>query len=405
MNLSAYAKIGKGPMIKAIGLQDNHKIVDYIENKQLDRAESGCFCCPNYQLIDFAEYLPEKARIQAMECCERCPHKAYKSTFTPVVKYINERNKYGYQERLSLNAIKILLMYHFYNPNSMGLIKDIRPKDVAQFTGCTVKTVYNVNSMLSDYGYIHYCHGSSMHSYHIILSEYPNYFKSASEGGRGYTIFTRELLTEFMKIKDVNQLRILLRSALEYDSRKKVETPVEVSYQDARRYLPHYCKPNIIVSALSKITKFFKVTFAQGKAILQLGKSYCGTDLYDQDVKDNEEKIKDFFSSLDMRFDTVNKAIENNIDVSDLIQQIHDEGYHTTIKLKDNKHYFINFMLQDQDAKDLAILATTYSLERVIKWVPYVYENYRSHFDCYHIGALIRTFLKKEDTENTLAFA
>ena len=42
LELSKYARIGKAPFIKAIGIQKNHKEVIYTESQELDYAASGC---------------------------------------------------------------------------------------------------------------------------------------------------------------------------------------------------------------------------------------------------------------------------------------------------------------------------------------------------------------------------
>lgn len=63
MRFSNYARIGKSPLIKAIGIQKNHIDTYYTESQELDRAASGCFSCPNYKNIEFLEYLPQETQM------------------------------------------------------------------------------------------------------------------------------------------------------------------------------------------------------------------------------------------------------------------------------------------------------------------------------------------------------
>ena len=62
MELSKYARIGKAPFIKAIGVQKNYNEVIYTESQELDYAASGCFECDNYKNVDFYEFMPEEVQ-------------------------------------------------------------------------------------------------------------------------------------------------------------------------------------------------------------------------------------------------------------------------------------------------------------------------------------------------------
>ena len=106
LKLSKYGRIGKAPLIRAIGIQKNHKEVIYTETHELDRIASGCFSCPNYNNIDFLEYLPEEVQKVAINCCEHCPHAVYKTVTHESYKYINEKNMVGSSPRLKSIYLK-----------------------------------------------------------------------------------------------------------------------------------------------------------------------------------------------------------------------------------------------------------------------------------------------------------
>ena len=72
LNLSNFARVGKGPALKAIGLQKNYKEY-YTEYQQLDEAASGCFACPHFKYKSFLEYMPQEIQENISRQCSNCP--------------------------------------------------------------------------------------------------------------------------------------------------------------------------------------------------------------------------------------------------------------------------------------------------------------------------------------------
>ena len=100
MKITPYARVGRSPLIKAVGLQKNFKEVFYTETLELDRYASGCFSCPNYKNVEFAEFMPPQIQTKAKQCCASCPFAQYKTVYKEHVKYINEKNMFGYASLL-----------------------------------------------------------------------------------------------------------------------------------------------------------------------------------------------------------------------------------------------------------------------------------------------------------------
>ncbi|MBQ3512334.1 MAG: hypothetical protein IJA32_00845, partial [Lachnospiraceae bacterium] len=216
MNLSKYGRIGKAPFIKAIGIQENYKKIVYTEVQELDRKESGCFSCENYKQIEFLEYLPKECQEKACQNCKDCPHAVYKTVTKESYQYVNEKNMYGYKPRLKAIALKLMLIYHFAEPDDKGLVRCLSPKKLASMLHCSVRSIKNANKTLQEYGYILYSEDPmSKKRFQVFLTEYETYHLPADQGGRGYATFNIDSLMEFINMKDINQLRILLRAALE----------------------------------------------------------------------------------------------------------------------------------------------------------------------------------------------
>ena len=241
MELSKYARIGKAPIIKAIGVQKNHKKTVYTERQELDVNASGCFSCPNYKYAEFKEYMPEEIQKRCSEICNKCPHAVYKTVLEESTCYVNEKNRFGYAPRLKAIAIKLLLIYHFCQPDDRGVVKNLSVKQLAELIGCTQRSVKNANISLSEYGYISLSNISwKPNTFCVKLSEYDTYALPADKGGRGYATFNKSCLMELLKIKDLNQLRIFLRSALEIDTERTdaKEISIKESYALSGCFFP-----------------------------------------------------------------------------------------------------------------------------------------------------------------------
>ena len=400
LELTKYARIGKSPIIKAIGVQKNHTETLFLEHQELDVVASGCFSCPYYKYVEFKEYMPEEVKNICKQKCGNCPKAVYKTVTTTSVRYINEKNRYGYAPRLKAIAIKLLLIYHFCAPDQQGIVKDLSVKQLAALIGCTQRSIKNANTVLAAYRYINLSSfGWKRNTFCIQLTEYKEYGLPANKGGRGYATFNKTCLLELLKIKDINQLRIFLRSALEMDT-KRTETSelsVKESYTSLRHYLPLYCKPGVIRRAINQASSLFDVYCTDTDILLKMKACYHGRNQYDKENKQNASLFKELFNKIDNAITLVNDAIMKKAPVPDKqINYLSDLGIRSTVHLRPG-NLFVNFKLKERDFQDLAILATSFGgYKQIKKYIGYIYENYTVHFSMDCIGALIRTILKKE---------
>lgn len=408
LELSKYARIGKAPFIKAIGVQKNYKEVIYTESQELDYAASGCFECDNYKNVDFYEFMPEEVQKETDNRCQNCPYAVYKTVVHETYKNINEKNIFGNAKRLKSIALKLLLIYHFASPDEHGLVRDLSPKELAGMLHCTVRSIKNANSVLQEYGYIMYSpNGLSKKRIQVILTEYETYSLPADKGGRGYATFNFECLQKLLQITDLNQLRIFLRAALDIDTNRNPEKELTLTqdYDFLRRFLPNYCKPGIIRHALSSVSELFSVAFDGDDEHIHLKMNpLChGRRNYDKNVTQNASLIENYISRLDKAMDCINQNIltKNTFDDAD-ISFLTQEGIQTRTLTRLNKPLFVPFHLSAKDYKDLGILCTTYTFDAVKNCISYVYENYNSQFKITSIGALIRTILRDKCNQQAL---
>lgn len=400
LELSKYARIGKAPIIKAIGVQKNHTETVYHEHKELDVNASGCFSCPNYKYVEFKEYMPEKIRNACAERCRNCPHATYKTVTTESIRYVNEQNMYGYAPRLKAIAIKLLLIYHFCSPDGRGVVKDLSVKQLAGLIGCTQRSIKNANETLANYGYILISQiGWKPNTFSIQLTEYDTYYLPADKGGRGYATFNKSCLFEILKIKDLNQLRVFLRAALEIDMERAggKETSIKESYSSLRLFLPQYCKPGVIRQAITKVSNLFKVYCTDTSVVLTMLNSYHGRNQYEKEASQNSALFKKLFTEIDDAITAVNGALIHNKPVPEAkLNYLSTLGINSTIPSGSGKNLFVTFKIKEKDINDLGILATAFGYQEIKNYIGYIYENYTVHFRMDRIGALLRTILKTD---------
>ena len=396
MNISKFARVGKAPLIKAVGLQKNHKEICYTETQELDRYATGCFSCPNYKYVEFAEYMPPQVKTQAECKCAGCPFAKYKTVYKEHIKYINEKNHYGYAKRLTAIPLKLLLIYHFGSPNPQGIVRGYNTTELAKYLGCSPRSIRNANQTLQEYGYVHVLESIKKRQFDIMLMEYPDYAKTAREGGRGYATFNKELLKEIIQIKDINQLRVFIRVALDLDIKKEPEE--DVSYISLQRFLPDYCKKGVIRKALSASTSLFSIVFGEEKISFSLNKSFHGRSDYDNSQIQGEKEISKYIANLDSYMEHVNNALLQNKEIPPEAQLLEYEEINPSVHMKSkDSMLYVQFRLSADDIKDLGLLVATYSIDSVKKAIIYIHKNYISKLHIIeNIGALARTLLKDE---------
>lgn len=399
MNLSKYARIGKSPFIKAIGIQKNHKNVVYTETKELDRIESGCFSCANYKDIEFLEYLPKECQEAACRNCANCSTAVYEKVLKPTYQYVNEKNMYGYKPRLKAIALKLLLIYHFANPDDKGLVRGLSYKELASMLHCTVRSIKNANAILQEYSYILYSvDPMSKKRFQVFLAEYETYHLPAEKGGRGYATFNLDSLMEFINMKDINQLRILLRAALELDTNKEEDKPIILSndYDSLRRFLPSYCKPGVIKKALSAATSMFQVVFKDEFVHLKMNENYHGRRAYQKGCLTYASELETYITKIDEKLVKLNQTIIKKQPLSDKdLLFVKAEGFDTQISTPNKNLLYVPLHLKPEDFKDLGILCESFTIEKVKEVIQYVHKNFTTRFAVQNMGALVRTVLRK----------
>lgn len=345
MRETKYASIGKSVLIRMIGLQENHK-----DTKMLDRKKSGCFSCPH-----FGESLKDP------ECdhCAACGSKVYSSS------YINENNRYGYQHPQSLCAIKLLLYLHFCSVTGAGVIEDVSISRLSEKIGISQRNIHYCLKRLERDGYIAYGrNGYGPGHYSVILKGYENYFKKASEGGRGYLTLSLDCLKKLLLSHSVNQMRLYLRLYVNIDDRKALPFTRETFLSDSRntrelsRYFPAYFKQGKILKLLDIKTDLFSFSEQDGQVSYTLRQEYYG-DLSKQEYRN------ECYLSLQSYVESANEQIRQFMGYEANASSLPEELVHQAIQARmSGSPCFIG--IEDHDLDDLAAIATQYGYDTTL---------------------------------------
>lgn len=397
MELSSFARIGKGVLTKAIGLQKNYVEVYSKGPDVLNECRSNCHECIIHQKKEELRALGFNEEADKIHCfCHTCPSAVWEPTYTEEKRYINEKNRYGYQPTLKGNAIKLLLLYHFLQPDGHGFIKDACIKELADTVGCTAATIAACNDVLQDYGYCYFCDsGIHDHYINIFLPEYKDYHKTAAEGGRGYITMSKDMLSDLCMIESLNTLRLNLKGILEVDNasysdaQSDTYSSVTSQYQRLRGFLPSYCKRNVIQKALEQNDAIFDLTFDEHNVTFSIREKYAQKNLREKMLEDTKESLID-------HVDRINTVLCDAASAKHPEEKERLDSILSMLDISPSEKY-PSLCLTLSDYEDLASLALQYSLRTVHMAVSQIYNKYvLQNRPVEKIGALARTIIRRK---------
>lgn len=382
--LNTFARIGKGVISKVIGLQENHKEVILNAPDKLNEVKSGCYFCPYYQEKQ------EKLALGLSDVdapCKGCHQAVWEHSYT--VTYVNEKNRYGYQPTLKSYAIKLLLLYHFLQPDPMGLIKNVCIKDLSETLGCTVQTIHNCNKSLVEYGYCYIGNTGWDDGYiNVWLAEYKNYHLGAHEGGRGYLTMPSSMFWDILSIKTLNPLRLTLKGLLEVDNHSNldIDVNVKISYKKLRYFLPDYCNRNTIKKALEQDNPVFTISLDQNNVTYKLPTKLSPKCLRKEAADLGMKDIKDYVSRLNDLFDSYPQETDYSVD------DFHEILNTLFIEPSDT---YQSIIISDKAYHDLGSMCAQYSATLVRRAIATIYNSFINKGRVVHnIAALVRTTIR-----------
>lgn len=345
--LSVTASIGFTSLVPALRQKKNHKKT--VTRSVFNKDASGCRYCSKSADGMFHPDSP---------ICADCPCRVFDTEVRTV--YVNEKSRYGKKIPLRRNALLLFLYLHFLFPNKDGLVH-IDTEDAAEYLCCSERTVINNLKLLEEREYI----ALSRYGYRFMafILDYKNYFLPADKGGRGYSIFTSEIMDTLVKMHSITEIRISLRSMLACIDTGLNKSPVcEQSYDDLKLGLPAYCSTKTIRHTMS-------------------GKNF--STMFNSRLKKHSAII----------------GLRQNFDPVHVRRKYQDECINSVRKLMESintgssgRHKKRTLYISESDLDDIGLIALRYPVDCIIRAVRQYYEQYIVHNQKVRsVGALVRT--------------
>lgn len=386
-NLDNFTNIGKAVLIQALGIQKNYTTI--VENtvEVVDYSNSMCSSCKYKQIINTFDKESEIYK-SASTYCNNCPNRILTTQNVTKKVYHNEKNRYGYRPMLKANAIKLLLLLHFYHPDSNGIIRDLDANELAVNVGCNVRTIWNNLKTLQEYTYISY----SKNEYgliSILLNDYENYYLPANKGGRGFLVVSKELYRKLCNIKSLVSLRIFIRELLSLDA-PELKGQASVDYKnirELRNLLPSYCKPSVIKEKLGVESDIFTISFKDDVVRFQIDKEFIPKNEKIRVHDEYAESLEKFIWEFNQNVAYVNSGGISPACLSDFF----------TMKNRQSTASFKPMLLTDIEIDDLASLSLHYSYDIVVNALSVVYREYYMYQKTVNnLGGLVSTIIRSE---------
>lgn len=383
--LDNFTNIGKAVLIQSLGVQDNYSESVESTIDVIDYNNSECSNCKYKALIQNFDQNSDIYK-NAASMCHNCPHKMF--TQKTVIKkiYHNEKNRYGYRPMLKNNALKLLLLLHFFHPDRFGIMKDLDVRIFAQKLNCNIKTIWNNLDILKRFTYISYSK-TDTYTITLILNDYENYYLPANKNGRGFLVLSKELMDKIIEIDSLVTLRIFLRELISLDNPtlKGIVSIDHKTIKEIRHMLPSYCKPCIIKKSVIKPSEIFEVTVNDKSITFEIDTKYLAKN--QKQLLENEyyNSFRDFVYDFNSYIPEVNNQR--------ILPDKYREFFDLEIPVKDFKLISISKI----NLEDLATIAVHYSYDLVINALSSIYKQYTLYErQINNLPGLVTSFIRAE---------
>lgn len=364
-SLDNFTNIGKAVLIQALGIQKNYTTI--IENtvEVVDYSNPSCSSCKYKAIIENFDKDADMYKTASTYCAD-CPNKLLTTQNVTKKVYHNEKNRYGYRPMLKSNALKLLLLLHFFHPDRFGIIKNVDTREIAQKLNCNIKTVWNNLEILSSYTYISYSK-TDTYSINLILNDYENYYLPAHKNGRGFLVLSFDLLNKIILLDSLVTLRIYLRELINLDNANlKGQASVDhKTFKDIRQVLPAYCKPCIIKKSIENAsTDIFTTSINNNIIRFEIDKRYIAKNQKTILLQETTDKLKKFIMDFNSVIPEVNSG------------EIQPEKYNSFLPVDYDRVYYKLISIKKDELDDLANIAIHYSYDLMMLALSNVYKQY-----------------------------
>ncbi|EOE7347196.1 hypothetical protein PV669_16525 [Clostridioides difficile] len=310
-----------------------------------------------------------------------------KETARGTIEIVTNENK---TLHLSKAAIKQFIAYHFIPCNKNLVRKSVSFKDIADICNVSVVTARYNHSVLIDTGLV-YSTETKRGKFDIVIDgEYKNHLKK-SEGGQGYITMSLDTLKHLLKFDNVNELKLEIKKLLWADVNTSRGKRVKFNKENLISVLPSYIR-----NSSKRLDAFLK----SSKTLFDISNNRIDTSFYEtkEKVKNRyvniiKEKIEKFFNNTGCSLSANYSKVLEQVSIDK--HELYKENLNKQLELE--KELIIN---------DLIGLSIQYSVNRVIKTLNYIFNEYTvdendiNYSEVRNPGAFIRTIILKNINKN-----
>lgn len=258
-----------------------------------------------------------KKHCASSGCCHCSVHKKYNNDKKDFKLY---QKKYS-NKRLPKSALRVYLLLYSIPQETLGnfyIIRDVSSAAIASKLKILPVTVEKSLDILASFNYITKSSGSDKHHFNIIIEDYENMHKKASEGGAGYISITSEMMEILLSIKNVNFLRLeLLKIFKTCDLKTEDESGFETySLKELKSALPSHMNFMNKFKKAQKEPSIFVTGYEGHKILFSLKSPFSFKIDYDDFKLNHLPEIQKTFDDLGIKLSDIEL-----LDVADLTSQ------------------------------------------------------------------------------------
>lgn len=318
---------------------------------------------PDFKLIDQLNSTKNNLTRQCSiaGCAFACRKKVYQ----------NDKRQYNLykslydSKRLPKSIIRTYILLYALPQEKLGdfhYIRDIDIDLIASTLGICRETALKSINALQSLDFITISHASSNTSFNVIIHDYDSMHLRASQGGNGYLTISDKMLTNLLKIKNVNALRFELLNLLKQDQDLLHNNQVSThTIKDLRNIMPkHMC-----------YAAYYRKLFSENETQNESANSLFLLSIERKKIK---LSLKGAYS---LRYDPDAYSLSYETELHDYMHNLSAE-------------------LDAFDILDVCNLTKEYQINNIKNSLLRIYQDYKSTFHTIkNFGALLRTYCRQ----------
>lgn len=307
-------------------------------------------------------------------------------------------------------SVRLFILLNFYANANTGITAPIELEDLAKSLGCNIKTVRSNILRLESCGFLDASMDPVTEEYVFTIRNYTSMYQPINLGG-GYIQCTDELLTQLLKIKSINELRVILMllcEAITAELQSASKTAVaKLAFRELLDGLPKYVKPGVVKHILDNADSFktiFQEEYKSKKRYIsaKLNDCFNGKTTKTQVRAQARTNVASYVNELDDTIRIYNTALyerdlRSRIKYEEILTKEYDIALDQASRL-DAEHFLPIFNFEEAQYDEIALLAQDYEIDTVLEALHIFYNRYvlpKLYNAKKGPGALVRTIIRE----------